>query len=430
MKRSSHLYIQFVVVLVTSMMLSSCNWFEHDGRNAHRTVLVYMMAENSLSYSDLQEDDIREMEECIGSLSDDDHVLVYVDDEDLPRLMEIRADKKGRTRKIIQEWADDVNSCDPVVLRQVLKTVFDKYPSQGYGLILWSHGSAWLPATKAIPRRNIGVEDNESEAFSESETPCQRSIGIDNDHNTYSNNGYKMDIAELAQALAGFPKLDFLMFDACFMQSVEVAYELRHEAEYIISSPAEIPNPGAPYNLLIPAMMSKKTTFAEEMVQAYYDGYVGSDVPSISSGVGYGVLLSVIDCSRMDELQRVTEQMVAKYGSKYVDRGLDDVLHYYPLSSSNFPEFFDMKAYMHHLISSADDWTAWLAVYEQAVPKRLCTNFWFSSYIGGYLYVDDVDEYGGVSMYVPEPGNYFKTKNEWFCNTSWYPVSGWPQCGW
>ena len=62
-------------------------------------------------------------------------------------------------------------------------------------------------------------------------------------YNSHSNSGSKMEIADVAAALDDFPRLDFILFDACFMQAVEVAYELRHVAKYIASSPAEIPNP-------------------------------------------------------------------------------------------------------------------------------------------------------------------------------------------
>ena len=65
----------------------------------------------------------------------------------------------------------------------------------------------------------------------------QRHVGQD-------GNNY-MDIADLHAALQVAPDLDFLFFDACFMEAVEVAYALARLRNYLISSPTEIPGPGA-----------------------------------------------------------------------------------------------------------------------------------------------------------------------------------------
>ena len=48
------------------------------------------------------------------------------------------------------------------------------------------------------------------------------------------------------------PHFDFIMFDACFMMSVEVAYEVRNYTDYYIGSPTENPGPGAPYDKVVP----------------------------------------------------------------------------------------------------------------------------------------------------------------------------------
>lgn len=57
-----------------------------------------------------------------------------------------------------------------------------------------------------------------------------------------------MNIEDLKLVLQNAPHFDFIMFDACFMQSVEVAYELRDCCDYYIGFPAENPGPGAAYD--------------------------------------------------------------------------------------------------------------------------------------------------------------------------------------
>ena len=43
-----------------------------------------------------------------------------------------------------------------------------------------------------------------------------------------------MNISEFVEILEVTPHFDFILFDACFMQSVEVAYELRDYTDYCI----------------------------------------------------------------------------------------------------------------------------------------------------------------------------------------------------
>ncbi|MFV0313354.1 MAG: clostripain-related cysteine peptidase [Dysgonomonas sp.] len=83
-----------------------------------------------------------------------------------------------------------------------------------YGLILFSHASGWLPQETLKNPKSILI-DNKRE----------------------------MDITDFADAI---PEnyFDFIIFEACFMAGIEVAYELKDKADYILVSSAEIVSPG------------------------------------------------------------------------------------------------------------------------------------------------------------------------------------------
>ena len=117
--------------------------------------------------------------------------------------------------------------------------------------------------------------------------------------------------------------------------------------------------------------------------------------------------------------------MVQRYASADEDLRLTSVLRYFPLSSQVIPEFYDMKGYMRHLITSSTDWSEWHAAFDAAVPYRRATEHWFTSYTGGYMYIRDKEDFGGISMFVPQPEDYFDNLLNQFRATSWYPVSGW-----
>ena len=53
---------------------------------------------------------------------------------------------------------------------------------------------------------------------------------------------------------------DYILFDACLMSQVEVAYELRNAADYLILSPAEVMSAGFPYFKMTKHLLSVDNT--------------------------------------------------------------------------------------------------------------------------------------------------------------------------
>lgn len=388
--------------------VTSCHWFNPDDEVVYdRTVLAYIAAENSLSYGAFHEQDIDEMLQAAGDIPANSRLLIYLDDTSNPRILSIEQQSGRRpTSRVVHEYSEEQNSGDVETLRTVMEWVCDHYPSSSYGLIFWSHGDAWLPA-KAVP---------------------QRSICIDNGRNNYSNSGSKMDIADVADVLDGFPCLEFILFDACFMQAVEVAYELRHVTRHVIASPAEIPNPGAPYERMVKPFFSVPFDGAE-VVEQYYRMYNDSVISVFGYGSDrYGVSLSVIDCSRLDALADATAEMVTKYVSRDEATDLKGIQRYYPLSSKSRPEFYDMNGYMRRLIKDEADYVRWKSVFDLAVPYARSTAWWYSN--DAYTQRVDLDNYGGVSCYVPQDRSIYDGLNEKFRTTSWYVAAGWQEVGW
>jgi len=435
-------------ILLSLLLFAACHPWDHpvseDDNKLTRTILVYMVAENSLSYGNFHMKDLSEIVAAQNDIPESCQLLIYVDDTTAPRLYALEHNSSTETgTRLLKQWDDDLDSCDPNVLSDLMKIVTALYPSKGYGLVFWSHGNAWLPATRAQKiedgsmfafgedfqnndTTNLSVPDSQWSLTAQNSSERKRTIGIDNEANKYTNTGSKMEISELRQALEGFPMLDFLMFDACFMQTIEVAYELRNVAHYIIASPAEIPNPGAPYDCIV-APMCAPTADVEAVIDEYYSHYADSAVFIDSRSLyRHGAVLSVVDGTAVDDLQTETKRMIERYASNEEDTGLTGVLRYFPLSLQSIPEYFDMKSYMRHIITSDSDWEEWLRVFNQAVPYRRTTPFWFTSYTGRYMYIGDEADFGGISMFVPQPGSYYETLLNQFKQTSWYAVSGWP----
>lgn len=401
---------KFVCTMFILLGMTSCRWFCPDGSDEEvyydRTVLVYMAAENSLSYGSFHQQDIDEMLLAVGDMPKNSRLLVYLDDTDYPRILSIEQKGGKAVSTELHKYTAEQNSGDTETLRLVMEWVSEHSPSSSYGLIFWSHGDAWLPA----------------------KAPIQRSICIDNERNSYSNSGTKMDLDEVADVLSAFPRFEFIMFDACFMQAVEVAYELRNVARYILASPAEIPNPGAPYDRMMKPLFSLPFD-AEAVINEYYRVYNDSVMSVFGYGSDrYGVSLSAISCDNLEALASVTADMVVKYVSKTEPTDLNNIQRYYPISSKSRPEYYDMNGYMHRLITDEADYIRWKNAFDRAVPHAVSTEWWYSN-DARTQYVD-LNLYGGVSCYVPQQSSIYTTLNTKFQSTSWYKAAGWDRVGW
>ena len=82
-----------------------------------------------------------------------------------------------------------------------------------------------------------------------------------------------MEVPQLAQALKAAGQWQYVIFDACFMSSVEALYDLRSVAPYIVASPAEVMSGGFPYSTMVPLLLGKDNTptSLENVCRAYMD---------------------------------------------------------------------------------------------------------------------------------------------------------------
>jgi hypothetical protein len=116
------------------------------------------------------------------------------------------------------------------------------------------------------------------------------------------DNSKSMDVQQLKSALPA--NLDFLIFDACSMASVEVLYELRNVAPYILASPTEVLSVGMPYHqigrlLYTPDVKTGLTETAKAYVEYYRQ----------KSGLEQSATFSVIDTKQLPLLAQETKKL-------------------------------------------------------------------------------------------------------------------------
>ena len=170
------------------------------------------------------------------------HLVVYLDapawsEDTCPQLFSIR---QGKATPVKQYGRH--NSASGEVLQSVIGDAMSMFPARSYGLVLWSHGTGWLPE---------GVYSDLPRSASPAAARPQ-SFGRDG--------GSEIDVAALAEAMP--VKFEFIIFDACLMGSVEVLYQLRGKANTIVASPTETLVVGFPYDEVIPCLFTSPVYLA------------------------------------------------------------------------------------------------------------------------------------------------------------------------
>lgn len=361
--------------------------------------MVYLAADNSLARFALA--DLDEMKAGMAKVNSSGvHLLVYVDTGSSPRLVELENRNGTVVETTIKTYEDNRNSVGLAETAEVLNDAFsnDAYKAESYGLIYWSHGDGWIP----------------------NPLPATRWVGQDTGNGTHY-----MNIEDLVSILSGAPHLDFLLFDACFMQSIEVAYALRPFTDYCIGSPTEIPGPGADYEALVPALFADgdiALNIAEAYYTPYADIYDDGDNISNDNWTG-GVSVGVLKTSELDALASVTRQVLQ--ASAYPDDLRSEVFDYdqRSRSSSSRVGYYDMQAMMRLLTDDAG-FEEWKQAYDAAVVYWKTTPLNYSAYVGMF----SMEGAAGVSHYIPNPNKPSATSA--YRSTSWYTDAGLSQLGW
>ena len=336
------------------------------------TVVVYIAAENSLSR--FYHSDLAEMESVANQIPLDCNFVVYLDSSTLPAIYVMNAQQGKVTYRTLNEE----DSCNPTTFRKNIRDIVQEFPAEHYGLVMWSHGSGWIPPAKTPGK-------------------VARTIGIDNNMNSASSNyGTELEIPDMRKALEEVGvHWDYIFFDACFMQCVETAYELRGLTDYIIASPAEIPGLGAPYDKIMDCLTEKDTEWVTHLAEKYFEDYWDND----------GLVISTVKTSELDSLLQVTKKAFPDFYNNAAGFSSEGIQPYcaYTMSSVWKPEYFDMGSAMHRMLAP-EDYEEWKAQMERTVITRLSTTRWVSIF-SNYFSPTIVDETHNalMSIFIPYP---------------------------
>ncbi|MDE6527872.1 MAG: hypothetical protein K2L78_02350 [Muribaculaceae bacterium] len=348
-----------------------------------RTVLVYMVARNSLGTYDFDTDDIREMSEAArnGAFGKNRLILFHSTYGSAPSLKEVTPDGV----KVLKSYSQSFSAVESRNMSAVIADVKAVAPARRYGIVLWSHADGWM-------QTGISDVDGRKRAFGDDGGKC-------------------MNVTTLANVLRG-EDFDFVYFDCCFMGGVEVAYQLRDVTGRVVASPSELPSPGMPYDKTLPFLMADEADVAGA-AKATFDSY------NALTGNARTCTMTVVDTGLLPDLaEKVRElyMMHPQLGS------VADVQQFAGVRSSFYNRYFDLGHYMELLSRGEDAYSeacraasemlGRCVVYSDATPY-----LWEHDAFNSIGYEVKVDNYSGLSTFILQ-------------NPSMSTVSGYDELDW
>lgn len=223
---------------------------------------------------------------------------VYADTPEGASLGRMDSTPEGVALRTVERYGEE-NSASGATLERVLRTVWRLCPSDGYGLLFFSHATGWLPEG--------GLQ-----------APLvSRSIGLDQ--------GSEMSLDAFVSAIPSGMPLDYVIFEACLMAGAEVALALAGHTDWVLASSAEVVEPGfRPLYAENLALLTDGGRPVEEQLAAFGQRYM-AHVRTLS-GTGCSATLSLIRTSSMPALaeavRRVTRGFADEEGRDTPPAGL------------------------------------------------------------------------------------------------------------
>lgn len=323
----------------------------------------------------------------------------------------------------LKVFGKETIAASPSTLSAVLTLVKEKFPAKGYGMVVSSHGSGWLPAGyyyspsrfENAHKGEVGTSRQGIAAQSvghprlpvpEGDLPdtdpfygMTRSIGQDYIYIKGSYYGHEMSVSEFADAIPYH--LDYLLFDMCFSGGVEVAYGLKDKADYLGLSPAEVLADGMfNYTKITSFLLDRTTPDLEGLLKDSFGMY------DKQNGVYRSATINLVRTDGLDNLARVCSDLFREYSDTLSNAPTHLIQGYF---RNNRHYFFDLMDTFRKCISNEEELRAVndaidrCVVYREATPQFLATF--------------DITEYSGFSMYLPCAGtplldSYYK-KEPW-----------------
>ena len=383
------------------LLLSSCLTNEKVDKKKNRTVLVFIGADNNLS--NIANSNIYSMNSCISNGMEENNLLVFVDRKDVaPALLHIHDFRIDTVAKYPER-----DTSDPMMLREVIDEIANNWKAESYGLVMWSHGTGWLPTDQLhfiAPNMNYAQSrDGYLSVNEERRNPFAPTKSFSWEDRKGETPPYScMELAEMVDAIPD-DLFDFIVFDACYMGSVEVLYALRNKVNHIVSSCYEIVSYGFPYHIVTRDLLNGNLIKSCNEFHKYYNSMSGWEQ---MAGV------SLVKTSEMDSLARCFRKIIDEYRDNISDIDVSKVQCFDRFKNH---VFYDLEDFVVKLGTRKDLLTEFRLQMERCVTFKITTPYIFP----GDREEIKVNSYCGMSIYIPQEKYEESGLNDEYRMTEW-----------
>ena len=192
-------------------------------------------------------------------------------------------------RQLVKDINKVYNSYQSMGQASTLKDFLDwgleTYPAKKTGLILWNHGGGL---------DGVCYDENKSD-------DCLTNVEV-------------VEAVSGALTVAGLDKLEFIGYDACLMQMMEIAEFNSPYFNYQIASQESEAGSGWDYDTWVDDLYACRST--DVVLQAIVDGFINDNGGPDYQGRGADQTLSYLDLSKMPEFKTAWEAMASQVKSK------------------------------------------------------------------------------------------------------------------
>ena len=391
--------VRVILASLLVLLLASC---ERDGLDTtlnvgpfggtRKVMLLYEAGFNSLSSDIAYNIENLKQGYLPGKGAQDDVLLVFSHltqsrrnyaTETAPVLFRLYDDHGEARADTLRVWPAGTPVVNKETMTEVFNWVREKFPAAGYGAVLASHSTGWLPDDYFTnPKRYEGNDRGSTVSWS----PRLKTFGQE-----YYAQGSKAQEMELRDLAAAIPyKLDYILFDSCLMASVEVAWELRNVCSYLAFSPCEIPAAGFNYRTIAEHLLMPEVPDLEAVCVDYYESYKDDTI--------YGATITMVDCSRLDRLADTCRGLFDRYRDGILNLdGMNVQVYDRPLSGKRYYIFFDLKDMLREAGATGSDLATLQSALDEAIVYENHTN----------RFIDvKLDRCCGLSVYLPAYPDY------------------------
>lgn len=379
-----------------------------------QTVFMFFPWSNSL-LSDFRRT-VEDMQTVVAQRSmKDERIMVFMATSEREAVLFDLKKQNGRClTDTLRRYSDR-----PFTSRQWLTSLFSEVmtlaPASRYGMVVGCHGLAWVPVQgQRNARKRLGSQERIDEEDSLYKKEKIDKEGEPNDLMHFEVQGpvttrfiggtypeTQIETTDLADAMADAGlHTEYILFDACYMSSVEVAYELKDVTHYLIASPTEVLSYGFPYITMGKHLLGTPN----------YKGIADSFISFYSSyNLPYGTV-AVTDCTQLDALAAIAQQINAAATEQLVPNGVQIMDGYSPTL------FYDLG----HLMSLKDAGTVLTAAFaeqlDKTVPYKGHTGQYFTALKDAPV---DIKHYSGLNT---SQGSLNHMADR-FSETAWYKAT-------